>query len=49
VFGLDPKMELLFKSKLKTGDIFNSQVVEDFLRQNAAVLPPDILPSDIAI
>jgi outer membrane protein assembly factor BamA len=47
VFGLDPKMELLFKSKLKTGDIFNSQVVEDFLRQNAAVLPPDILPSDM--
>jgi hypothetical protein len=48
VSGLDPKMEFLFKSKLKTGDIFNSQAVEDFLKQNAAALPPDILPSDIA-
>jgi outer membrane protein assembly factor BamA len=47
--GLDPKMEFLFKSKLKTGDVFNSHAVEDFLKQNAAALPPDILPSDIEL
>ncbi len=49
VFGLDVKMETLLKSKLKPGDVYNSQVVEDFLKQNASALPPDISPSDIEL
>ncbi len=49
VFGLDLKMETLLKSKLKPGDVYNWQVVEDFLKQNASALPPDISPSDIEL
>jgi hypothetical protein len=49
VYGIDQKMETLLKSKLKPGDVYNRQVVEDFLKQNAAALPPDISPSDIEL
>jgi outer membrane protein assembly factor BamA len=49
VFGLDLRMEALLKSKLKPGDVYNWQVVEDFLKQNASALPPDISPSDIEL
>jgi outer membrane protein assembly factor BamA len=49
VHGLDQKMETLLKSKLKPGDVYNWQVVEDFLKQNASALPPDISPSDIEL
>ncbi|MGA7855068.1 MAG: POTRA domain-containing protein [Candidatus Acidiferrales bacterium] len=49
VHGLDQKMETLLRSKLKPGDVYNWQVVEDFLKQNAAALPPDISPSDIEL
>jgi hypothetical protein len=49
VYGLDPKMETLLKSKLKLGDVYTWQVVEDFLKQNASALPPDISPSDIEL
>jgi outer membrane protein assembly factor BamA len=49
VYGLDQKMETLLKSKLKPGDVYNSRVVEDFLKQNASALPPDISPSDIEL
>jgi hypothetical protein len=40
---------LLLKLKLKMGDIYNSQVVEDFPKQNASVLPPAISASDIEL
>jgi outer membrane protein assembly factor BamA len=49
VYGLDQKMETLLKSELKSGDVYNWQVVEDFLKQNASTLPPDISPSDIEL
>ena len=49
VYGLDQRMETLLKSKLKPGDVYNWQVVEDFLKQNASALPPDISPSDIEL
>jgi len=49
VYGLDQKTETLLKSKLKPGDVYNWQVVEDFLKQNASALPPDISPSDIEL
>jgi len=38
---------LLLKLKLKMGDIYNSQLVEDFPKQNTSVLPLAISPSDI--
>ena len=47
VFGLDPKLESLLRAKLKTGEVFDWQVVEDFLKQNASALPPDLSRSDI--
>jgi hypothetical protein len=47
VFGLDPKLESLLRAKLKTGEVFDWQVVEDFLKQNASALPHDLSPSDI--
>jgi outer membrane protein assembly factor BamA len=49
VYGLDQKMETLLKSKLKPGDVYNWQVVEDFLKQNASALPPHISHLDIEL
>jgi len=42
-------MHLIDEARLKTGEVFNWQVVEDFIKQNASALPADILLSDIAL
>ena len=47
--GLDPRLEVLLKSKLKSGDIFNPKVVADFYEENKTVLPPGISPADLQI
>jgi len=49
VFGSNPAIEMFLKSKLKPGDIFNSRFVEDFLKENKAVLPPYISPEDFEL
>ena len=49
VVGLDPRLEVLLKSKLKPGDIFNPKVVADFDEENKTVLPPGISPADLQI
>lgn len=41
VLGLEPSTENLLKSKLKPGDLFNFQVVDDFYKENKALLPAD--------
>jgi outer membrane protein assembly factor BamA len=47
VFGADPKMENLSKSKLS--DVFNSQLAANFLNDNKSALPPDISPEDVDV
>lgn len=46
ILGLDPKTEALLRSKLKPGDVFNFQIVEDFYKDNKTLLPPDASPAD---
>jgi outer membrane protein assembly factor BamA len=47
VWGPNREFEALLKSKLKPGDIFNYQAVEDFLTENTSTLPADVSPSDV--
>jgi hypothetical protein len=42
-------MEAQLKSKLKRGEIFNPQAIEDFLKQNARSLPPYLSPSSFEV
>lgn len=49
VFGLDPRMETLLRSKLKPGEPFNPEVVDDFYKENKSVLPADVSPQDMEI
>jgi len=46
VFGPNPAVETFLKSKLKTGDIFGSRTIENLLRENETVLPPDVSIED---
>jgi len=46
ILGLAPKTESLLRSKLKPGDIFNSQILEDFYKNNKSALPEDTSPAD---
>jgi outer membrane protein assembly factor BamA len=46
VFGPNPAVETFLKSKLKPGDIFGSRTVENLIKENKAVLPPDISLED---
>ena len=41
VLRIDARLESLLKSKLRPGDIFNNESLEDFYEQNRAVLPAD--------
>jgi outer membrane protein assembly factor BamA len=47
VFGPDPPTENLLKSMLKPGDIYQYQVVENFLKEHKSSLPPDVSFEDI--
>jgi outer membrane protein assembly factor BamA len=39
LMGLDPKLEARLTELIRPGDIYNPEVVEDFLKKNKAVLP----------
>jgi len=39
--GLKPGLEAILKSKLKPGEIFNPEVIEDFFEENKSILPAD--------
>lgn len=41
ILGLDPATENSLRAKLKPGDVFNLEVLDDFFKQNATVLPFD--------
>jgi Surface antigen variable number repeat len=47
VFGPNPQMEALLKSTLKPGEIFNDQVLRNFLQEHKSSLPPDISFEDM--
>jgi hypothetical protein len=47
VFGLNPALVELLKSKLKPGDIFDNDLIGNFLTENKSSLPPDASFEDI--
>ena len=47
VFGPNLEMENLLRSKLKSGDVYQYQVVAKFLKEHKSSLPPDITLQDI--
>jgi outer membrane protein assembly factor BamA len=49
VWGPNPEFESLLKSKLKRGDIFDYQAIEDFIKENTSTLPADVSPSDVEL
>ena len=49
VFGLTPQMEVLLKSILKPGEIYNDQIVGNFLKEHKSSLPPDVSFEDIEV
>ncbi|HLB88357.1 MAG TPA: POTRA domain-containing protein [Terriglobales bacterium] len=49
VIGLDPRMETLLRSKLKSGEPFNPELVDDFYKENKSVLPPEVSPQDMEV
>jgi len=47
VFGPNPQVENLLKSKLRPGDVYHYWVVENFLKEHSSSLPPDVSFQDI--
>jgi outer membrane protein assembly factor BamA len=47
VFGLNPAREELLKSKLKPGDIFNNDVIRNFLSDHKSSLPKEVSSEDV--
>jgi len=47
VIGLDPKMEALLRSQVKTGSPVNPEIIEDFYRDNQSLLPLGASPKDV--
>jgi outer membrane protein assembly factor BamA len=47
VFGPNPQMQDLLKSTLKPGEIYNDQVLQNFLKEHKSSLPPDVSFQDI--
>lgn len=47
VFGTDPNMVAIVKSKFKPGEVFNSRLIKTFLAGNKSSLPPDVSFQDI--
>jgi len=46
VSGLDPRTEGLLRSRVKSGDIFNSDLIHQFFEENQSALPPDASPRE---
>lgn len=49
VDGLDPNTESILRSMIKPGDVFNYDLVKEFLEENKHVLPPDASVDDLKI
>jgi hypothetical protein len=49
VDGLDAKTESIRRSMIKPGDVFRYENVDQFLKANRSVLPPDASPDDFRL
>jgi outer membrane protein assembly factor BamA len=47
IFGPDPQTENLLQSMLRPGDVYQYQIVENFLKEHKSSLPPDVSLEDI--
>jgi len=48
IVGLNPALESELRSKIKTGDILNSQLIDDFYLDHKSELPEEVLPAETA-
>jgi hypothetical protein len=48
IVGLNPALESKLRSKIKAGDILNSQLIDDFYQDYKSELPEEVVPSDSA-
>jgi outer membrane protein assembly factor BamA len=46
IVGLNPVLESEFRSKIKTGDILHSQLIDDFYQDHKSELPDKVGPED---
>lgn len=46
IVGLDPPLEKELRSKIRSGEILNLQLITDFYRDHKSVLPEEVLPED---
>ena len=46
IVGLDPPLEKELRSKIKSGEILNLQLITDFYRDHKSALPEEVLPED---
>jgi hypothetical protein len=49
VFGLDPKTEARLRSVVQPDDIFNNQIIQNFITENQSSLPPDASSADVEV
>ena len=49
VLGPNPVVETFLKSKLRPGDVYNWKAVENLVKENEAVLPPNTSPQDLEL
>ena len=47
VIGLDPKIERLLGSQLKSGSVVNPKLIDDFYRDNKSLLPVGVTPQSV--
>ena len=49
VISLEPNLKPLLESQFKSGEIFNSNVLDSFFELNKSVLPPNASPEDMEV
>jgi outer membrane protein assembly factor BamA len=49
LFGLNPSAERSLRSQIKSGDIFDFDVLRDFFEQHKSILPPDAGIEDVEL
>jgi outer membrane protein assembly factor BamA len=46
ILGLDPALESLLRSQIRSGDIFDATLINSFYKDHKSALPPDASPAD---
>jgi outer membrane protein assembly factor BamA len=49
IHATSPQVRAAIAAKLKTGDIFDRSALQDVLKQNASLLPPDVSERDVSL